>query len=85
MFTKEIEIEVKKYKTAPNLVKYDAGEWTQEEIETLKSQSLYDINIGKRNGAKFTFGGFTYKGNSENSKYINDKTVITSRNQSVDI
>lgn len=32
----------------------------------------------------FTFGGFAYRGDVENLDYINDGTVITSRNQSVD-
>lgn len=85
--TKEIEVKVNKYVSAGMLVKYDAGEWTEAEIGELKANSLYDINIYKLYSDKkvqnITFGGFTYKGDSTNESYINDGTVVTSRNQSV--
>ena len=68
-------------------VQYNAGEWTEEEIEELKTNSLYNINTAKAasktEGLNFTFGGFTYKGDSTNASYINNGTVITNRNQSV--
>ena len=69
-------------------VQYNAGEWTEEEIEELKTNSLYNINTAKAasktEGLNFTFGGFTYKGDSTNASYINNGTVITNRNQSVE-
>lgn len=87
--TKEIEIEVNKYKSAVGIVKYDAGEWTQEEIEQLKELNLYDLNATHTNngtvkaddetGLNLTFGGFTYKGSGDASI----DGVITSRNQSI--
>lgn len=93
---KEVEIEVFKYQVMGGFVKYDAGDWTKEEIDELKSQKLYDINKSKEfefddsafkleedSGKNFTFGGFTYKGDNENEKEIQEDTVITSRNQSV--
>ena len=68
-------------------VQYNAGEWTEEEIEELKTNSLYNINTAKAasdtTGLDFTFGGFTYKGDSTNKSHINNGTVITNRNQSV--
>ena len=91
---KEIKLKVNKYQAAKNLVKYDAGDWTEDEINALKEKKLYNINIAKNaSGAKglnFTFGGFTYKKDSEgniNATYENEignGTVITSRNQSVE-
>ena len=87
IITKEIEVKVNKYQAAKNLVKYDAGDWTEDEINTLKEKSLYNINIAKKaradTGLNFTFGGFTYKGDSTNLNYINDGTIITNRNQGV--
>ena len=92
IITKEIEVKVNKYQAATGLVKYDAGDWTEDEINELKAKRLYMINKEKTynkifnledtSGLNFTFGGFTYKGDSTNSNYINDGTVITSRNQS---
>ena len=86
IITKEIEVKVNKYQAATGLVKYDAGDWTEDEINTLKEKSLYNINIAKKasadTGLNFTFGGFTYKGDTTNAIYINNGTVITSRNQS---
>ncbi len=89
--TKIKEIKVNQYQTATNLVKYDAGEWTKEQIEELQSKKLYDLNsthignnifkLSDNSGLNFTFGGFTYKGDSTNE---NKDGVITSRNQSVD-
>ena len=85
--TKEIEVKVNKYQAAIGLVKYDAGDWTEDEINALKAKSLYNINTAKKPsadiGLNFTFGGFTYKGDTTNTSYINNGTVITSRNQSV--
>ena len=90
---KEIEVKVNKYQAATGLVKYDAGDWTEDEINALKAKSLYNINIAKKasadEGLNFTFGGFTYAKDSEgnaNTIYANEisnGTVITSRNQSV--
>ena len=69
------------------VVQYDAGEWTQEEIEELQNKSLYNVNVGKgasnTEGTKFTFGGFSYKGDTTNKIYINNETIVTSRNKSV--
>ena len=86
-------VEVNQFEVATDLVKYDAGKWTKEEIEELKKQKLYNINIShsynrdfgleSENGLNLTFGGFTYDGDNENEKYINNGKIITSRNQSV--
>ena len=95
--SKKVEIqknvEVNQFEVASNLVKYDAGKWTKEEIEELKKQKLYNININhiynknfgleSENGLNLTFGGFTYDGDNENEEYINYGKIITSRNQSV--
>ena len=93
--TKEIKVEVNQYKTAVDIVKYDAGDWTKEEIDELKKSKLYDINVNhlpstdgifKLNddkGINFTFGGFTYKGDVANQSEIDAGKVITSKNQSV--
>lgn len=91
--TKDMEVVVNKYKSASGLVKYDAGDWTEEEIETLQSSKLYDLNASHKTSSKFklnsdsglnfTFGGFTYKGDSINQDSIDSGVVITSRNQSV--
>lgn len=93
IITKEIEVLVNKYQAATGLVQYDAGDWTQEEIEELQSSLLYDINVNHKtskvpkkeneNGFDFTFGGFTYKEDTINQSAINSREVITSRNQSV--
>lgn len=84
---------VNQFKSALNLVKYDAGDWTKEEIQTLQTLSLYDINVNKsksdvfklnnESGINFTFGGYTYKENEKYNDEINSGTIITSRNQSV--
>ena len=96
--TKEVEVEVNKYKAATGLVKYDAGDWTYEDIYGeggLNELKLYDTNIEKTinktfklntsEGLNFTFGGFTYKEDTikENKEAINNGTIITSRNQSI--
>ena len=75
------------------MVKYDAGDWTEAEIQKLKLQNLYMINkektinavfnLNDSEGLNFTFGGFTYKGDETNEKYIKDGRIITSRNESV--
>ena len=91
--TKEIEVTVNQYQTAQGLVQYDAGEWTEEEINNLKNSKLYDLNashsknntfkLNDDSGLNFTFGGFTYKGDTANESNINSGAVITSRNKSV--
>lgn len=85
--TKEIEVENIKYKVAKWLVQYDAGSWTKEEIEDLKSKNLYNINKAKTESSasdlNFTFGGFTYNGDTTNESDITSGNIITSRNQSV--
>ena len=93
--TKELEVEVNQYKVASGLVKYDAGDWTKEEIDELKKLKLYDINanhlpstdgtfkLNDDKGINFTFGGFTYKGDVANQSAIDSGKVITSKNQSV--
>ena len=93
IISKEVDIVVIKYNVLGAFVEYDAGDWTKEEIEELKSLKLYDINTShtKNNickllndkGLNLTFGGFTYKGDTENSSFIESGAVITSRNQSV--
>lgn len=94
IITKEIEIMVNKYMSAQGLVKYDAGEWTEEEIQELQEQRLYMINKekavngtfnldNKEEGLNFTFGGFTYKGDTTNEDSIKNGTIVTSRNKSV--
>ena len=93
---KEVNIKVNKYKAAKDLVKYDAGEWTYEDIygvNGLNENKLYSINIEKNynstfklnddNGLNFTFGGFTYKGDTTNASSINNGKIIISRNKSV--
>ena len=68
---------------------------TEEEINELKNQNLYMINKEKvvgngtfnlndsNNGLNFTFGGFTYDGDTANASDIAIGNIITSRNQSV--
>ena len=64
IITKEVEVKVNKYQAATGLVQYDAGEWTEEEINEFKNKSLYNIKTAKivsaDEGLYFTFGGFTY-------------------------
>ena len=85
--TKEIEVTVYQFQSVGGIVQYDAGDWTQEEIEELQSLSLYNINASHTAssavGLNFTFGGFTYEGDTENASSISSGAVITSRNQSV--
>ena len=73
--------------TATGMVEYDAGSWTQEQINSLKSLSLYNINTSKTasatSGLNFTFGGFTYKGDTANASNISNGTITTSRNKSI--
>ena len=86
-------VTVNQYQSAKNVVKYDAGDWTEEEINELKKKNLYDINIDRNVGNEYkyknesglglTFGGFTYKGNTINASDIASRKIITSRNQSV--
>ncbi len=88
------EVVVNQYKSAQDVVQYDAGDWTKEEIEELKKEKLYDINkekiagdgtfkLNSDSGLNFTFGGFTYKGDVVNKNEINEENIITSRNESV--
>ena len=73
--------------SAQGVVQYDAGNWTQEEIQALQSKNLYNINksktASKTAGLNFTFGGFTYEGDTANKSDIDSGNIITSRNQSV--
>ena len=80
--------------SAQGVVQYDAGDWTETEINELKNQNLYMINKSKtynaifnlnnpKNGLNFTFGGFTYKGDTANASDISSGKIATSRNQSV--
>ena len=83
----EKEVTVNQYMSAQGVVKYDAGNWTQAEIQALQSKSLYNINKSKTAsntaGLNFTFGGFTYEGDTTNASDIASGNIITSRNQSV--
>ena len=88
------EITVNQYMSAQGVVQYNAGDWTEEEIQELKEQRLYMINREKthnytfnvndpNSGLNLTFGGFTYKSDAENEEDIESGNIITSRNQSV--
>ena len=83
----EKEVIVNQYMSAQGVVQYDAGDWTEAEINELKSKNLYNINKGKTvsktSGLNFTFGGFTYKDDTVNSNDIASGNIITSRNDSV--
>ena len=81
------EVTVNQYMSAQGVVQYDAGNWTQEEIQALQSKNLYNINKSKTastaTGLNFTFGGFTYEGDTANKSDIDNGNIITNRNQSV--
>ena len=83
----EKEVIVNQYMSAQGVVKYDAGNWTQAEIKELQGKNLYNINKEKTasntSGLNFTFGGFTYEGDTANKTDIDSGKIITSRNQSV--
>ena len=84
----EKEVTVNQYvMSAQGIVQYDAGNWTQAEIQALQSKNLYNINKSKiastATGLNFTFGGFTYEGDTANKSDIDNGNIITSRNQSV--
>ena len=83
----EKEVIVNQYMSAKEVVKYDAGNWTQAEIQELQGKNLYNINKAKTasnaSGLNFTFGGFTYEGDTANASDIASGNIITSRNQSV--
>ena len=83
----EKEVTVNQYMSAQGVVQYDAGNWTQAEIQALQSKNLYNINKSKKeskeSGLNFTFGGFTYEGDTANKSDIDSGNIITSRNQSV--
>ena len=85
--SEEKEVIVNQYMSAQGVVQYNAGDWTKEEIEELQGQSLYNINKEKVTkytaGLNFTFGGFTYEGDTTNASDIASGNIITSRNQSV--
>ena len=87
IIAEEKEVIVNQYMSAQGVVQYDAGDWTEEEIQELKSKNLYNINKEKiantTTGLDFTFGGFTYKGDTANADDIKSGNIITSRNQSV--
>ena len=73
-------------------VKYDAGDWTEEEIKQLKNKHLYMVNkekitnatfnLDNDTGLNFTFGGFTYKDDTANADSISNGTLVTSKNES---
>ena len=81
------EVTVNQYMSAQGVVQYDAGDWTKEEIQALQSDNLYNINksktASKTAGLNFTFGGFSYEGDTANKSDIDSGNIITSRNQSV--
>ncbi len=81
------EVTVNQYMSVQGVVQYDAGNWTQAEIQALQSKNLYNINKSKTasttTGLDFTFGGFTYEGDTANKSDIDNGNIITSRNQSV--
>ena len=83
----EKEVIVNQYMSAQGVVKYDAGNWTQAEIQELQGKNLYNINkekeVNTSSGLDFTFGGFTYEGDTANASDIASGNIITSRNQSV--
>ena len=83
----EKEVIVNQYMSAKGVVKYDAGNWTQAEIQELQGKNLYNINkekeVNTSSGLDFTFGGFTYEGDTTNASDIASENIITSRNQSV--
>ena len=83
----EKEVIVNQYMSAKGVVKYDAGNWTQAEIQELQGKNLYNINkekeVNASSGLDFTFGGFTYEGDTANASDIASGNIITSRNQSV--
>lgn len=83
----EKEVTVNQYMSAQGVVQYDAGNWTQAEIQELQSKNLYNINKSKiaSNTAElnFTFGGLTYEGDTASKSDIDNGNIITSRNQSV--
>ena len=85
--SEEKEVLVNQYMSAQGVVRYDAGDWTEEEIQALQIKSLYNINKSKTAsntaGLNFTFGGFTYEGDTTNASDIASGNIITSRNQSV--
>ena len=91
--SKEIKVIVNQFKVAEGLVKYDAGEWTKEEIDELQNKKLYDINVSHttsktfklndNSGLNFTFGGFTYENDKTNKSAIDSRKVVTNRNKSI--
>ena len=81
--SEEKEVTVNQYTTRGGFVQYDAGNWTQAEIQALRSKNLYDINKSKIVNLNFRFGGFTYDGDTVNKSDIDNGNIITSRNQSV--
>ena len=91
----EKEVIVNQYTPQGRFVQYDAGNWTKEEIEELQKQRLYMINKektynstfnlnNKDTGLNFTFGGFTYEGDTANASDIENGNIIISRNQSIE-
>ena len=95
--SEEKEVIVNQYQAQGGFVQYDAGNWTKEEIEELKKQRLYNINKEKtyndkyslntdeydKSALNFTFGGFTYKEDTENKEYIDNGILATSKNQCI--
>ena len=64
--SEEKEVTVNQYMSAQNIVQYDAGNWTQEEINELGSLYNYNSSHTAREWLSFTFGGFK-AGDSRNS------------------
>ena len=62
----EKEVIVNQYMSAQGVVQYDAGTWTQEEINELGSLYNYNSSHTANTALSFTFGGFK-AGDSRNS------------------
>ena len=79
------EVKVDQYKSAQGLVQYSAGDWTESEIQSLKTVGLYNLNASctanATAGLNFTFGGFTNKESSD----ATNSNIVTSKDKSVQI
>lgn len=92
--TKKLEIKYTTIAVSKSNSASNAGDWTEEKINELKEKNLYMINKEKicnntfnlddvNSGLNLTFGGFTYKEDTENASDITSGNIITSRNQSI--
>ena len=74
----EKEVIVNQYMSAQGVVQYDAGDWTQEEINELGSLYNYNSSHTVSEACNFTFGGFK-AGDSRNSsvstRWIRNTTI----------